>query len=146
MAVDVNTIQSINIFSDLDNAELEAVSQITDPMKVSEGEILASRGRYANTFYVVLSGNFMIGFKSGKAVTVHQKGDIMGWSTVVTPFKYRGTVVALTDGEVLTISGDEFLRLLQSNSSLGDKLMEKIRPVAVERASLDDDHLEAGSF
>ncbi len=146
MSVSADTLRSIELFSELDDEEIESISLITDPMKVTEGEILARIGQYAETFYIVLSGNFMISFKDGKALTVHQDGDFMGWSTIVTPFKYRGTVVALTDGEVLTISGDEFLRLIQSNTSLSDKLMRKIKPVAAERVLLSGDYIKTESF
>lgn len=142
MSVSVEILESIELFSDLDAEEIESISLITDPMKVTEGEILARTDQYANIFYIVLSGNFMISYKDGKALTIHHKGDIMGWSTIVSPFKYRGSVVALTDGEVLTIPGDELFRLIQSNPSLTDKLMQKIKPVAVERASLYEESIK----
>jgi len=64
---------------------------------------------------------------------LHNKGNIIGWSTVVTPFQYRGTAIALTDGLVLSMPGQEFLRLIQSDSTLGDKIMRKINKIVSER-------------
>jgi CRP-like cAMP-binding protein len=75
----------------------------------------------------------MLYFKEGRAMTLHKEGDIMGWSTIVTPFQYKGTAVALTDGEVLSMSGQEFLQLIQGNSSIGDKIMKKINKIIAER-------------
>jgi len=75
----------------------------------------------------------MLSFKEDRTITLHEKGDIMGWSTVVTPFQYRGTVTALTEGEVLTMSGQEILRLIQENSTLSEKIMKKINAVVEKR-------------
>lgn len=133
MTTEINILESLGIFEGLNHEELEHLASLMNPVKVKEGETLARRGQTAHTFFVILSGNFMLHFKDGRAVTLHKKGDIMGWSTVVTPFQYRGTAVAMTDGEVLTMSGQEFLRLIQENSALSDKIMRKINDVVTER-------------
>ena len=57
----------------------------------------------------------------------------MGWSTVVYPFSYTGTVTALTDGDVLSISSRDFFQLIQANNVLGEKIMKKINKIAMER-------------
>ena len=75
----------------------------------------------------------MIAFKDDRAITLHDKGKIMGWSTVFSPFRYKGTTVALTDSEVVSIPGDKFLSLIQSNAALGNKIMNKINVIASER-------------
>jgi len=75
----------------------------------------------------------MLSFKEERSFTLHNKGNIIGLSTVVTPFRYTATAVALTDGLVLLMQGQEFLRLVQSNSALGDKIMRKINKIVSER-------------
>ncbi len=138
MPVDIELLESIEIFSSLAKEELVIINEIVHPMNVLEGETLAKKGRVSTTFFINLTGSFMIDFENGKALTLHDKGDIMGWSTLVTPFEYRGTVVSLAAGEVLTISGEEFYRLLQGDSSLGGKIMKKINQIAASRASLSE--------
>jgi CRP-like cAMP-binding protein len=133
MPTDAETIRSLDLFSELNDIELETVAALFHPMRVNEGETLIRRGETAHTFFIVLEGNFMISFKEGRAITLHQKGDVMGWSSVVTPFRYTGTAVALTDGGVLTMTGDEFSRLIQSDAALGDKIMNKLNPIIAER-------------
>jgi CRP-like cAMP-binding protein len=133
MPTDIQTLKSLDLFGELTSEELQQVAAIIHPMRVSEGEILTQRGEPAQMFYVVLKGNFMISFKEGRAFTLHEQGDIIGWSTIVTPFRYTGTAVALTDGEVLTLQGDDFLQVIQGESSIGDKIMNKINPIIAER-------------
>ncbi len=126
-------LKSIEMFSTFTEEELEKIAPMVNPMKVMEGEILARRGCRARTFFIVITGNFMLSFENGKAITLHNKGDIMGWSTLVTPFTYKGTVIALTDGEVLTLPGQEFYLLLQSDSELSSKIMKEINSIIASR-------------
>jgi CRP-like cAMP-binding protein len=133
MPTSPESLGNLEIFSELNSDELYVISESMSSMKVTEGEVLARRGEAAHTFFVVHDGNFMVHFKDGRAFTLHRRGDVMGWSSVVTPFQYTGTMVALTDGFVLTIAGQELLRLIQVESSLGDKLMKKINPIVTQR-------------
>jgi CRP-like cAMP-binding protein len=127
------TLESIDLFDALEPEELKQVQAIAHPVQVAEAEILTRIGAPARTFFIVLSGNFMIAFKGGRAITLHDKGKIMGWSAVFTPFRYKGTTTALTEGEVVSIPGDKFLGLIQSNAALGNKIMNKISTIASER-------------
>jgi CRP-like cAMP-binding protein len=133
MSTDIQTLKSLDLFADLNFGELEKIASLMHMMKVTEGEVLTRRGEPARTFFIVLSGNFMLSFKKERSFTLHNKGNIIGWSTVVTPFQYRGTAIALTDGLVLSMPGQEFLRLIQSDSTLGDKIMRKINKIVSER-------------
>ncbi len=133
MSIDTHTLKSLDLFPDLNHAELEQIASLMHQIRVTEGEVLMRRDDPAHTFFIILSGNFMIYFKESRAFTLHKKGDIMGWSTVVTPFRYTGTAVALTDGAVLSMPGQEFFRLIQSNSVLGDKIMKIINKIIAER-------------
>ncbi len=126
-------LKKMGLFKELAPKELEQISSIIHPSTVVEGETVIRRGAPAQIFYIVISGDYLVYFKNGRSFTLHYKGDIFGYTTVVTPFKYSGTVVALTDGEVLTISGQDFLRLIQGNSSLGEKIMKTIYQTMSER-------------
>ena len=133
MSVEINIIDSLNLFENLSHAELEEIASLMRRIKVTEGETITRRGDPAHTIFIILSGNFMVFFKDGRAYTLHDKGDVIGLSTVVVPFCYTGTAVALSDGVVLSMPGQELLRLIQSNFVLGDKIMKKINKIIAER-------------
>jgi CRP-like cAMP-binding protein len=133
MPASLELLRSIELFSTFTQEELEKIAPLVNPMKVMEGEILAKRGYRARSFFIVIKGDFMLSFEKGKAITLHNKGDIMGWSTLVAPFEYRGTVIALTNGEVLTLPGQEFYLLLQSESDLSNKIMDEINSIIASR-------------
>lgn len=133
MSTDIQTLKSLDLFADLNFGELEQIAPLMHLMKVTEGEVLTRKGEPARTFFIILSGNFMLSFNEERSFTLHNKGNIIGLSTVVTPFRYTATAVALTDGLVLLMQGQEFLRLVQSNSALGDTIMRKINEIVSER-------------
>lgn len=133
MAVEPKVLQNIPLFDDMDEEALYKISRMMHLATVQEGEILTQKGEGAHTFYVVLSGNYMVSFHEDRAITLHEKGQIIGWSSVVSPFKYTGTAVALTRGEILSMSSEEFRRLLQEDAQVSEKLMLKISAIVSDR-------------
>lgn len=135
MPIDAKQLESLDIFSDFNSKEIEKINALAHYQRVMEGEILLCRGDHAKTFYVTLSGNFMIYFKDNRAFTLHNQGEIIGWSSILAPFQYTGTAVALTEGKLLAVEGNELLGLIQSDAVIGDKLMKKINPIVAERST-----------
>ncbi len=133
MSVDTNIIDSLNLFEDLSHAELEEIASLIRRIRVTEGEAITRRDAPAHTIFILLSGNFMVFFKDGRSYTLHNKGDVIGLSTVVLPFYYTGTAVALSDGVVLSMPGQELLRLIESNPVLSNKIMKKINQIVSAR-------------
>ena len=133
MAVDPKTLSTISLFSDMDETAIEMISHLMSRMETQEGEVLTQKGEPAQSFYIILSGNYMISFDEDRAITLHDSGQIIGWSSVVSPFKYTGTAVSLTKGEVLSMSSLDFRRLLQENSRISELLMMKISAIVSDR-------------
>jgi len=133
MPVDINIIKSLNFFKDFSHADLEEIAPLIDQIRTTEGERITCRGCHADTFFIIFSGNFMISFKHDRSYTLHDRGDIMGLSTLIMPFAYTGTAVALTEGAVLSMPGEKLLRIIQSNSELGEKIMKKINEIVEKR-------------
>ena len=133
MPVDTNIIDSLNLFEDLSHAEMKEIGSLMRRIRVTEGEAITRRGAPAHTIFIILSGHFMVFFKDGRSYTLHNKGDVIGLSTVVIPFYYTGTAVALSDGVVLSMPGQELLRLIESNPALSDKMMIKINQIVSAR-------------
>ena len=133
MPVDAQTLKPLDFFKDLNSGELNEFASLLDLRTVKEGDVIIHKGTTALTFYVIISGSFEVSFENGRSITIDKKGALMGWSTVVAPFYYTATVKALTDGDVLFISGRDFFQLIQANNVLGEKVMKKINKVATER-------------
>ncbi|MDI6687596.1 MAG: Crp/Fnr family transcriptional regulator [Desulfobacterales bacterium] len=133
MSVDVNMIDSLNLFEHLSHAELEEIASLMCRISVTEGEVITHQGDQTHSIFILLSGNFMVFFKEGRSYTLHDKGDIVGLSASDLSFCYTGTAVALTDGVVLSMPCQELSRLIESNPVLGGKIMKKINQIISAR-------------
>lgn len=133
MAVDPKTLSAISLFREMDEAAIEKISRLMSAVPVDEGEVLTQKREPAHSFFVILSGNYMVSFEDDRALTLHKRGQIIGWSSVVAPFKYTGTAVALTRGEVLSMSSEAFRQLLQEDARISELLMLKISAIVSER-------------
>jgi len=132
MAVDVQLFKNLDFFENLTYPELEQFAALLNSKTIKAGDVLIKKGTPALTFYIILSGVFKISYE-GRSITLDQEGDVLGWSTVVMPFHYRGTVEAIEEGTMLYISSRDFYRLIQNNNELGEKIVKKIDRIATER-------------
>ena len=136
MPVEVQTIEHLAFFQGLSYGELEEFASLLKPRSVKKGEVLLREGTPAMTFFIILSGTYTVSLEKGRTYTLDKKGTVIGWSTVIAPFEYTGTAMAETDGEVLSISSNDFFQLIQNNNALGNKVIEKINKIASERRAL----------
>ncbi|MCP4351863.1 MAG: cyclic nucleotide-binding domain-containing protein [Desulfobacterales bacterium] len=133
MSVEHQLLESLSFFEDLQIEELQEFASLLSLMSVKKGDVVIKKGTPALTFYIIFKGVFEISFEGRAAITIDKKGEILGWSTVVAPFQYTGTVTATKDGELLYISNRDFITLIQGNNALGEKVVRKINKVATER-------------
>lgn len=136
MPSEIDTLKSIPLFQGLTFEELEIMAPIVHPVKTCEGEMMTRRGMAAHTIYIILTGNVMVSFKDDRAISLHKKGDIIGLSVGIIPSKYKGTAVALTDGEFLSMERQGLIDLIQENNTLGDKIMKQLNAVSIERTPI----------
>ncbi len=142
MNIDLQNIHEIDIFKGLSPEELDKTLPILHPVKIFEGERFIREGDTSQMFYIIISGNYMIYFKDGRAFTLHNKGDMIGWATITSPFTYHESAVALTDGVALTIPVEEFFDLMQGNSELGSKITKKVTEIVRQRKAFVKGRIE----
>lgn len=131
MTTERKLLESMKLFEDFKAEEIQKIAALMRPMSIKEGEVLTKRGQPATTCYVIVSGSFMVYFKTGQAFTLQNAGDVIGWSSLKVFANHQGTAVALTDGKVLSLPGTEFYRFLKSDIKVWDKLL---KAVAAQRA------------
>lgn len=133
MPVDVTILEPLDFFKDLDLSELNEFASLLNLRTVKEGEAIIQKNAPALTIYVIISGKYELLLEDGRSIILYKKGEIIGWSSVVAPFHYTGTVKALTDGDVLYISSRDFFQLIQANNVLVEKVMKIIDTIVKQR-------------
>ncbi|MBC8441975.1 MAG: cyclic nucleotide-binding domain-containing protein [Deltaproteobacteria bacterium] len=136
MSIDSHILKPLDFFVDFKQHELETCAAALKSRTVAAGEVIIERGTPALTFFFILSGAYEVAFEGDRSIILEQKGEVMGWSTVIRPFHYTGTITAQKDGEVLEISSSDFFELIQGDNALGEKIMKKINKIASERRTI----------
>ncbi|MCP3873449.1 MAG: cyclic nucleotide-binding domain-containing protein [Desulfobacteraceae bacterium] len=136
MSIDAHILKPLDFFADFKQHELETFAAALKSRAVEAGEVIIKQGTPALTFFIILSGTYEVAFEGGRPNILERMGEVMGWSTVVHPFHYTGTVTAKKDGEVLEISSRGFFELIQGDNALGEKIMKKIDKIASERRTI----------
>jgi CRP-like cAMP-binding protein len=126
MTTERKLLESMKLFEGFKAEEIQKIAALMHPMSVKEGETLTKKDQPASACYVIVEGNFMVYFNSGQAFTLHNAGDVIGWSFLKVFSNHQGTAVALTDGKVLRLSGMEFMRILKSDIKLWDKILKAV--------------------
>jgi len=140
MSIDSHILKPLKFFADFKQHELETWAAALKSRTVEAGEVIIERDTPALTFFIILSGTYEVAFEEGRSMICERKGEIMGWSTVIHPFHYIGSVTAKEDGEVLEISSRDFVELIQKDNALGEKIMKKIEKIASKTRAIAAGH------
>lgn len=129
---DLDIIKELELFSQLTTEEIDEIAPLIYVMPVLEGERLIREGEAATRFYISLSGSFMLHDAGGKAVTIHDRGHIIGESAVSgVPAAYHPvTATALTDGAVLVIPWTEVQPVMERYFESDQKIVSMIKMLA----------------
>ena len=137
MLDEIRVLEKMPLFSGLSAKELEKVAGILHLTDVKKDQMMTVIGKPAINFFIVYKGKYRVTFADGKSVTLDRRGDFMGWASMVGDPEYIGDGVALTDGEMFKVSRDDFLALLVSDASIGNRVMANGSDLAAKGKPFD---------
>ncbi|MBI5302609.1 MAG: cyclic nucleotide-binding domain-containing protein [Chloroflexi bacterium] len=118
----IRHLRRIALFSNLTNAELNAIAKKVRGLRFRPGEIICFGGQPAHTLYMIERGEVKrIGVgPNGEPVTVDllDAGDSFSEQAIVQNLGYEYTAQALEEVEVWTISKGDFVALMEQYPSL----------------------------
>lgn len=136
-------LRECEVFSELNNDELEKIASSALEKHYEAGAILFQDGGSAEELFVILKGKVALQMTLPKAlgqtgnrritVDVVSKNEIVGWTAIVEPYLYTLTAVCLQDVIALSISGNKLRWLLRDDHEIGYKLQKGIIKVITSR-------------
>jgi signal-transduction protein with cAMP-binding, CBS, and nucleotidyltransferase domain len=135
---DLETIETLAFFNELSPEELAEIVPLMSVMPVLEGERLVRAGDAAAYFYINLSGSYMLHDAGGKALTIHDRGNVLGESVVLGDRVHPISVTALTDGSVLLIPWDVLQPVMEQYPELEQKIAAEVEMVRETRTGVLD--------
>jgi len=122
-----NYIKMSSLFTDLDDLELAALSQVVSVRKIDKGQILFFDGDLATGFYLLFDGKIRI-YKSnpdGKEYTIHiiNPGQIFAEVAIFEGKHFPANSMAIVDSVVGYFPKDRFLDLIQKHPRISLKII-----------------------
>jgi CRP-like cAMP-binding protein len=102
----------------------------TDTYVFKEGDI-------SNTFYIIRKGRIMIETysESGEAIGIQtiSDGEVLGWSWMVPPYKWRFNARAVEQSRLIAINGQCLREKFEHDHGLGYTMMTKFMEIMTDR-------------
>jgi CRP-like cAMP-binding protein len=101
------------------------------------GQVLFREGEEANTFYIVRHGNVAVEVETPPqgAVTIQSvaDGEILGWSWLIPPYRWRFRAQARTVTRVIALDGRCLREKCEEDHDLGYELLKRFADVVGQR-------------
>ncbi len=124
-------------FAGFDTAFVRAISAKASDQRFDVDEYLAREGTEAGLLYAVIEGKIAleIGSADRPHLTVQTvgPGEVLGWSWLVPPHRWRFDARAVKPSHAIALNGDVLRRTLRTHPKWGYEFMVRFMPVLAER-------------
>lgn len=124
-----------SFFKDLEQKYIDFIVGCASNVRFKEGEIILREEETADKFYLIRSGKVGIFIAKPQTITIQtiQKGDILGWSWLIPPYRYRFSARALEDTRAIALDGKCLRGKCEENTDLGYDLLKRLVKVLTQR-------------
>ncbi|WP_411728313.1 Crp/Fnr family transcriptional regulator [Methyloglobulus sp.] len=122
-------LSSHEFFSGFNGDILKFLSECSSTCEIKKGWILFRQGESADKFYVVRNGYISIQIPAiigpNLEIQTLSKGQVLGWSWLIPPFKWNFQAMAEEDSELLMFDGIAILARCEQEPKFGYGLLKK---------------------
>ncbi|AXS40011.1 Crp/Fnr family transcriptional regulator [Breoghania sp. L-A4] len=145
LETEVDALRKVPLFRGIDAGKLRLLAFISDRTQFHEGEHLCEQGDTGDSAYIILQGSadVVVATDRGeRTVATIGANDIVGEIAILCDVPRTATLVAKTDLDVLTVSKENFLKLLEEFPEmalevmrvLAQRLEKTTRDLAISKA------------
>jgi len=124
-------------FVGIDPTLVHAMTSKAEERTYDVGEMLVREGKSAEEFFLVIEGKIAleVGAADRPGITVETigRGEILGWSWLVSPHRWRFDARALKPTTVVAINASVARYALAAHPAFGYQFLMKLLPVIAER-------------
>ncbi|OIO38300.1 MAG: hypothetical protein AUJ71_03350 [Candidatus Omnitrophica bacterium CG1_02_49_16] len=104
------------------------------------GKYIFRQGDKAENFYLLTKGRVTVGLDSPEKETLLVEtlnvGDVLGWSWLVPPFKWRFNAVAASATHAIVVNGEQLRSLCEEDHELGFQITKRFLNVIATRLEM----------
>ena len=121
----------------MERRHLELLVGYASSVRFDAGKFLFREGEEANRFYFIRHGRVAIEVFSPQrgsiAIESLTEGDVLGWSWLIPPYRYRFSAKAVENTRLLALDGKCLREKCEKNSDLGYQLLKRLVHVLTDR-------------
>lgn len=133
----LHEIASHPFFHGMGREFVQAVSADAEERSFAPDDMLATEGSVADVLYLVIEGKVALelGAADRPPITVQTvgAGELVGWSWLIPPHRWRFSVRAVKPTRVVLLDGSVVRRTLHAHPEWGYQFLVKFMPVLAER-------------
>lgn len=144
---EVEALRKVPLFRGIDETKLRLLAFISDRMQYQVGEHLCTQGEEGDSAFIILEGeaDVQVDTPGGvKTVAQAKQHSIVGEIAILCDVPRTATLVAASEMDVLTVSKDDFLKLLKEFPEMALEVMRTLAQ-RLERTTRDLAAAKAGS-
>lgn len=137
----LDILQQSPFFEMFDPDQLAHLANIAKTVHAKAGSLVCEQGRLARGLYLLASGKVQLSFRTPRRVgkfgrevpseslllrTLDDPGQLLGWSAVVEPFRYRITVSAPEDTWLLVLDRKRLEQYMENQPAFALALMRRV--------------------
>lgn len=133
----IQMLKRCEVFVGLDDDDLQKIADLPSWRRTTykESEQIFNEKEKATHFYILEEGEIrlVVTLNNERSHEVTQvpvdtitRGDVFGWSSLISPYSLTMTAVCARQSTVLSVAGRELILLMDSNQALGYEVMKAL--------------------
>ncbi|MBD3425600.1 MAG: cyclic nucleotide-binding domain-containing protein [Candidatus Omnitrophica bacterium] len=120
-------------FKDLQQEYLDFIVGCASNVVFKEKDLILKENDPADKFYLIREGMVAIQITNKITIQTLQSGDILGWSWLIPPYKYRFNCKAVEKVRAIALDGKCLREKCEKNHDLGYELLKRLTVVFTQR-------------
>ena len=135
------------LFKGMDERHLRALVESATVVRFEPGDVIFEEGEPAHRFYLIRTGRVALQLVSYReepfTLMTLEAGDIIGWSWLFPPYRWKFTATALDVIRAISIDGRGVAARCNEDHDLGYELMKRFAQIIEDRVEALSAHLVA---
>jgi len=137
--VSLASLSGFPLFKGVSPTILEKIAAISAELSFKTGQTIFREGEKADQLHFLIKGsialrvNIMTRPESVTVSFVTKSLECFGWSGLIEPHFYTASAICEEDCDIMTVSGNELLQILDSDTDAGFKVMHRVANLISDR-------------
>jgi len=130
--VSVEKVTKAALFQGLRDEEINKLFSIGEVKEYTSGDVVFKEGDEAVHIYIVEEGKLAVQNAEKQNVFTATEGDVLGWSTLMLPYKRTATAIADGKARIVILDQEKIHAFCEQNPPIGYKITRNVgRMIAV---------------